>query len=300
MSKGNMLLGYARGSVGDVVMSRVKGQQVAKARNRKPANPKTRKQMAQRSAFINPVKFYTHGVQALFKFAFSDKKTVESDYNAFMRNNSKMSFPVTKDEFESNGFPALGNYQMSKGKLNEVPVVLLEETTNRVVLDHEFASELTTIAQLSAELVAAGLAEEGDIITFVGIHEKVASVINTELIVGVGNAPKWTLNQFVVDSSSPEAITTALPDVHFHEFGGHFYLSFDACTSEATTNLFAMAIIRSRETALGLEVSSSYIKNGGYIDGYIQYRRAKAQLERVLADWRATGDAILQGSIAKK
>lgn len=300
MSKGNLFLGYARGSVGDVVMSRVKGQQVAKARNRKPANPKSKKQMTQRSSFISPVKFYTHGVQALFKFAFSDRKVTESDFNAFMRNNAKAAFPVTKAENEDPGFPALGNYMMSKGKLAEMPVVLLEDLTNKVVLNLALAAPVTTVAQLSAEFVAAGIAEEGDIITFVGIHETVASALNTELIVGAGNAPKWTLNQFVVDSSNPVTLADAMPDLSFHEFGGENYLSFDACTSDAGTNLFAMAVVRSRETALGLEVSNAYLKNGGYIDDYITFRNQKAQVDKVLADWGATGDAILQGSIAKK
>lgn len=300
MAKGNMLLGYSRGSVGSMVFSRVKGQQITKARNSSPANPKTKKQMLQRSSFISPVKFYTHGVQALFKFAFSDKKVVESDFNAFMRNNAKASFPVTKAENDNPGFPALGNYMMSKGKLAEVPVTLLQENTNRVVLGLPFDAAVTTVAQLSAAFVAAGMAEEGDIITFVGIHEEVASALNTEIVVGKGHAPKWTLNQFVVDSSDPTTIATAMPAVTFHEFGGVHYLSFDACTSDADTNLFSMAVVRSRETALGLEVSNTYLKNGGHIDGYINHRNQKAQVDKVLADWGATGDAILQGSIANK
>lgn len=41
MGKDNMLLGYARGAVGDVVFSRVEGVQITKARNRAPANPKS-------------------------------------------------------------------------------------------------------------------------------------------------------------------------------------------------------------------------------------------------------------------
>lgn len=48
MAKGNMLLGYSRGKVGDVVFTRFNGQQVAKARNRNPKNPKTEAQCVQR------------------------------------------------------------------------------------------------------------------------------------------------------------------------------------------------------------------------------------------------------------
>lgn len=48
MAKGNPLLGQLRGSIGDVVFSRLEGQQVSRARNRQPANPRTDNQQATR------------------------------------------------------------------------------------------------------------------------------------------------------------------------------------------------------------------------------------------------------------
>ena len=48
MSKGNLLLGYGRGALGDVVLSHYAGEQVARARNRHPSNPRTTRQMIQR------------------------------------------------------------------------------------------------------------------------------------------------------------------------------------------------------------------------------------------------------------
>lgn len=48
MSKDNLFLGFARGSVGDVTFTRVNGVQVARARNRSPKNPKTPIQLVQR------------------------------------------------------------------------------------------------------------------------------------------------------------------------------------------------------------------------------------------------------------
>lgn len=44
-----MFLGYARGKVGDVVFTRAAGEQVTRARNRSPKNPKTARQAVQRS-----------------------------------------------------------------------------------------------------------------------------------------------------------------------------------------------------------------------------------------------------------
>lgn len=48
MSKGNLFLGFGRGKVGDVVFTRVAGEQVARARNRSPKNPQTPIQLLQR------------------------------------------------------------------------------------------------------------------------------------------------------------------------------------------------------------------------------------------------------------
>lgn len=48
MSKGNLFLGYARGSVGDLVFSRLDGEQITRARNRAPRNPQTALQLLQR------------------------------------------------------------------------------------------------------------------------------------------------------------------------------------------------------------------------------------------------------------
>lgn len=48
MAKDNLFLGFGRGSVGDVVFSRLGGQQVARARNRSPKNPQTPLQLLQR------------------------------------------------------------------------------------------------------------------------------------------------------------------------------------------------------------------------------------------------------------
>lgn len=48
MSKGNLFLGFGRGKIGDVVFTRVAGEQVARARNRSPKNPQTPIQLLQR------------------------------------------------------------------------------------------------------------------------------------------------------------------------------------------------------------------------------------------------------------
>lgn len=119
-----MLLGYARGAVGNLVFSRVKGNEVTKARNRQPANPKTSKQVYQRAKFLNAVNFYKRGVQNLFKFAYEDKTQQESDFNAFMRHNVSRAVPVGKGASTESMYPAISNWITSVGSLNGPQAVI--------------------------------------------------------------------------------------------------------------------------------------------------------------------------------
>ena len=54
-----MLLGFARGSVGDVTFARYGGQQIARARNRQPKNPQTILQMTQRVIMATTTSAYS-------------------------------------------------------------------------------------------------------------------------------------------------------------------------------------------------------------------------------------------------
>lgn len=58
MSKGNMLLGFARGSVGDLTFYRRNAQQITRARSRVVKNPKTLAQQMQRSIMRTAVGAY--------------------------------------------------------------------------------------------------------------------------------------------------------------------------------------------------------------------------------------------------
>lgn len=59
MATGNWLLGGVKGKVGDLVLSKANGQQITRARNRYPKNPKTTKQAMQRMSFAALSTFYT-------------------------------------------------------------------------------------------------------------------------------------------------------------------------------------------------------------------------------------------------
>lgn len=150
MAKGNFLLGYARGSVGDVTFSRVKGNQVAKARNRNPSNPNTIPQAMQRSLFADGVRFYTRGVQNTFKFAFERKLENESDYNAFMRLNVNRGVRIGKSP--ESMYPAIGDWLVADGSIT--PPLKLDAVESSAVAD--FIAGVYQVVDYAPTIYAAG------------------------------------------------------------------------------------------------------------------------------------------------
>ena len=88
MAKGNMLQGMARGKVGDVVFSRLNGQQISRVRNRQPYNPRTNKQLIQRSIMATVMLAYSAGKE-IFNHSFQGKSVGSANQREFMRLNAK-------------------------------------------------------------------------------------------------------------------------------------------------------------------------------------------------------------------
>lgn len=61
MGKGSLFMGMGRGKVGEIVFSRQDGEQVFRARNRHPHNPRTNKQLVQRAIMATVMSAYSAG-----------------------------------------------------------------------------------------------------------------------------------------------------------------------------------------------------------------------------------------------
>lgn len=115
MAKGNLFLGYGRGKVGSLVFSRRKGEQITRARNTAPANPRTNAQMAQRMKMYAPVQLYRQSMRAFFKFAF-ETAPQETIFNAYMRENISIA-PWTPKVLVSQQAPVPFPARMSSGNV---------------------------------------------------------------------------------------------------------------------------------------------------------------------------------------
>lgn len=88
MAKGNLFQGMARGKIGDVVFSRLNGQQISRVRNRAPKNPRTEKQMWQRAVMATIMQAYAAGKE-IFDHAYQGYSVGANCQREFMRLNTR-------------------------------------------------------------------------------------------------------------------------------------------------------------------------------------------------------------------
>lgn len=290
MSNGNMLLGYARGKVGSLVFSRNKGKQVTAAYNSSPANPRSESQMTQRATFLGVQKFFTKGRQAFFRFAFEDKKTKESEFAAFMRNNIKRGVMLSQEAFNNATYPAIGKFIMTKGSLG---VVQIEEYNDDgvYVLNLPGLTVSSNFGDLSQALINRYGVQNGDLITICFIRAHGSDISNTPAVYPADRGTiDWSITQAVLDNNSTSSISSKLnestgPGVDCLHLGAE--LSGDDITG--------CCVVISRQTRRGLKVSTSYLKLNSTANTAYETAQSPDYISAVLESWNATPQAILQG-----
>lgn len=302
MSKGSLFFGHARGKLGQVVLSTVKGQQIARAWQPKVANPRTTAQQAQRAKFANAVKFYRRATSNLFNFAFEDKRKTESDYNAFMRHNVDRAMIVNRASYDNINYPAIGyNWLMSSGSLGVVNPVKNENDTKQVIfrsvaLSGEKVYGDFTVADVSAAFNEKLGTLDGDFVTFVAVGSS-ASEIGDE----PSSLPIWAVNQLQLDSNN----TT---DKIIKIFDSQTPAWSTVITKEGDENYFTVtnasacwfAVILSRVTSSGVLVSSSDLVGNQFAENIYQASLQQSYRAAALNSWDRQANPILKGSIIQE
>lgn len=95
--------GMAHGKVGDVVFSRVNGEQVARVYNRNPRDARTHKQLYQRAIMATCMQAYSAG-KAIFDHSWERKRVGQDCQSEFMRRNLKalrtqLAYEINEDVF---------------------------------------------------------------------------------------------------------------------------------------------------------------------------------------------------------
>ena len=304
MAKGNMLLGYSRGSVGDVTFYRDGGEQRARARNRKPNNPRSNRQVYQRAKFAGAVKFFKQSMANFYRMAFENKKPNESDYNAFMRVNLAQSPLMSKTAFDKPGYPAIGHWTIAQGSM---PTLQFETNYGSqsdalaVVLPVKTDASITvnsTIGELSSILINSGLYMQGDIFTMVRVAVRAESAILATLPTATpeGNwRTFWTVTQILLNTTDPRKLSDTILSVAAGEIIGK---DSDGYLFISNTGDDGFSLVTTRNTANGLKASNSEIVVTDDIEAAITTAQGDDYKNAVLADWRANGENILQGALA--
>lgn len=177
MAKGNLFLGTAARSVGDVVMYRREGSQVSRVRVRKIANPKTDAQCEQRAFMSAVVKFYQPLANVLDR-SWQGLSRAKS-YAKFLKTNAgivrQQGLYIPKDR----GFVALP-LKLSNGTLPAVTVI--EQAESVVILADEKwdnSWDATKIADISSFFIKLGF-KNGDVITFIKASASLDSENNVD------------------------------------------------------------------------------------------------------------------------
>lgn len=197
MAKGNLLLGTAGNSVGDVVMYRREGAQVSRVRVRKIKNPKTDAQSLQRAAFSPVAKFYSP-LAVVLERSFEGLSKMKS-YNKFLKTNIDLARANGWLLPKGTGFFPLP-YKLSQGTLPAVDSNV-NGGDNWLALTNINAAETpATIGALSTAFINAGY-QNGDVVTIIGVTGDASNLSGNFIPVA---------EQFEIDTTSTVAMNVGI------------------------------------------------------------------------------------------
>lgn len=163
MATGNLFLGTARKSVGDVTMMRRNGQQVSRVRVRKIANPRSEAQSIQRMVFAAVSRFYSPLAGCLEQSYQGLSKS--ASYSAYLKENLKMAREQHFAAARDGGFVPMP-VKVSKGTMNPADVVFDAESPGFVLKTSAFEG-IPTFGSVSAALKSSYGLQDGDQVTII-------------------------------------------------------------------------------------------------------------------------------------
>lgn len=286
-----MLLGYARGKVGDVVFARLKGQQITRAYNPNPNDKKSEAQVAQRVKLPSLVAFYQRN-RTFFPYAFSTKKYKWSEYNAFVSANLLAGRNVyyAKGNLEQ-GYPVVAPFIMSRGNMQQVQALfsvppsagskryvvaggVVFDTTAEGAVDGAIGTDgRLNIGKASQMLINQNsFLQNGDMITFYVVATDKISEGGNIVEQNLGNANRYFTAQLTLDVTSTEIfeqnglyLATTGYDSGTSYLCLQDWLKTPPANENDTTSLYTMlnkngvgaCIVISRNTTSDVEVSYS-------------------------------------------
>lgn len=179
MAKGNLFQGMGRGKVGDVVFSRLNGEQISRVRNRHPKNPRSNSQLYQRAVMATVMQAYSAG-KAIFDHSFEGYAVGTQNQRRFLSLNAKMLRQLVATDINT---PLKGNNQKARvvGPGVSVPVacpfIISRGSYEQNLFTYQTEAHNYVLPTLQANETVKAFAERvglkaGDIFTIVAFAEK--------------------------------------------------------------------------------------------------------------------------------
>lgn len=345
MAKFSDLFSAGSGSIGNLTVrshttSKGTRAMVISSKVSNPKNPRTSAQMLQRAKFATAAKFYRRATRNFFRFAYEDKRSNESWYNAFMRHNINKAVPMIKAQCDNDAYPAIGKYwQLTDGSLEPLQCSFVNNN-NAWYTDGEgfqfltVASEqykasgalgvgegesgfpsMMTVGQLSQLLRTKGY-KEGQIFTLVVVSSEIPieafDLTDADTIAAQNYpSPVWNISQFVINTAS----TDFVGDIASRNTNYFNWLSIDSPDETGETKIrisfpggsaayfvaaAAMVTENTTSTSKLLASPSTLLPNSKYA-AYLAKLETSDYYNKMLESWKVEeDDAILKGSIATR
>lgn len=179
MAKGNLFQGMGRGKVGDVVFSRLDGEQISRVRNRHPKNPRSNSQLYQRAIMATVMQAYSAG-KAIFDHSFEGYAVGAQNQRRFLSLNAKMLRQLVATDINT---PLRGGDQKARvvGPGVSVPVacpfIISRGSYEQNLFTYNATSYTYSLPVVQAKETVKAYAERvglkaGDIFTIIAFAEK--------------------------------------------------------------------------------------------------------------------------------
>lgn len=283
-----MFQGMARGKVGDVVFSRLNGEQISRVRNRHPRNPRTNKQLIQRAIMATVLRAYSEG-REIFDHAFQGYSVGLNNQRRFLSKNMKELRSALAYEFDNRVTSNFGALVVGPGTISPVPnKYLISEGNyqqNFFGLTETSAentnAKITTPASLEGETVAQYMSRTGlipgDIYTIVtfNVNQTDDVVFAVENAVGGGSQQLNGSFSFVrLIVNEPENAEGLIADTLFEQL----------FTIDETRNISDFELTTQGVANVSMNVTSAiFVANNNYEVGSIGIIRSRRD-----ADLRST------------
>lgn len=208
-------VGISKGKLGEGVYYHANGKQLARARNRQPANPRTDKQAVQRMVLASAAKaiaalrpLYDHSAESVQpgqQSVFHWQRILTQGFRAAAAAEISEASAIPTAEFAIKGAPMVAVYSgmpLSEGRLSMRPIVSVDGDVLTLSIADALAASITTQAAYAAELAKLGL-EPGDQLTFVYIaYDYAQQVAQFDRAVNNAGIARYARVTFVSDLPS--------------------------------------------------------------------------------------------------